>query len=89
MKDSGGPAFPRNILVLDHGPSHGEVKYQEDGMTLRDWFAGKALAGFTVGLGGYITKEEYTPYAKGACNAEVVARCFVLADAMLEERSKP
>ena len=36
--DDGGPAFP-NRGVNSHGPSN------YDGMSLRDWFAGQALAG--------------------------------------------
>ena len=34
------PAFPRNIL--DHG--HGVISTHESGMTLRDYFAAKAMA---------------------------------------------
>ena len=39
--DTGGPAFPRNIL--DHG--HGVKTFHESGMTLRDYFAAKAMQG--------------------------------------------
>ena len=35
MNNTGGPAFPRNIL--DHG--HGVTTTHESGMTLRDYFA--------------------------------------------------
>ena len=38
--NDGGPAFPRSSA--DHG-SYGHS--EQDGMTLRDWFAGQALAG--------------------------------------------
>jgi hypothetical protein len=37
--EDGGPAFPRN--VLDHG--HGIKAIHESGMTLRDYFASKAM----------------------------------------------
>ena len=37
--NTGGPAFPRNIL--DHG--HGVATTHESGMTLRDYFAAKAM----------------------------------------------
>lgn len=59
-KDTGGPAFP--------GPFS-----QDRGMTLRDWFAGQALAGML---------------ARGTTNddAEVAVEAYSLADAMLEER---
>ena len=38
---NGGPAFPRAACGI---PEHA-ADYGEDGMTLRDWFAGQALAG--------------------------------------------
>ena len=38
MSNTGGPAFPRNIL--DHG--HGVTTTHESGMTLRDYFAAHA-----------------------------------------------
>lgn len=37
----GGPAFPRPTVALER-----ETEWGADGMTLRDWFAGQALAGF-------------------------------------------
>lgn len=46
------------------------------GMTLRDWFAGQALAGFTVATNSTIEPEKYA------------AACYSLADAMLAARSK-
>ena len=39
MSNTGGPAFPRNIL--DHG--HGVTTTHESGMTLRDYFAKAAM----------------------------------------------
>lgn len=38
--DDGGSAFP--LCVPDY---HGDRPHLESGMTLRDWFAGQALAG--------------------------------------------
>ena len=37
------PAFPKLPITRD---SNGEILYQSDGMTLRDYFAAKALQGF-------------------------------------------
>lgn len=65
MKD-GGPAFPA------HG-SMGEVAYQ--GMTLRDYFAAKALQGLCASA------------ASGRLE-EFVKASWEAADAMLAERDK-
>lgn len=73
-KDTGGPAFPVTL------PS-GEL-YQEhlphDGMTLRDYFAAKALQGLCA-----------DPNTSGAKREHLVAECYELADAMLVARVKP
>ena len=70
MKDTGGPAFP---TLADNGHA-----MNQDGMSLRDWFAGKAMQGMI------------------ACDTErspeqvpiIVKSAYVMADAMLKERSK-
>ncbi len=59
MTDTSPPAFP--------------VGY--DGMSLRDWFAGRAL----IGLASSREWERYT---------DVAAHAYGLADAMLAERAK-
>lgn len=69
-------AFP-----LPHFEQNGKLFYQ-DGMTLRDWFAGQALTS-TMRL---VTGMECE-------NGETMAQCFArrayeMADAMLEARSK-
>jgi len=72
MNNTGGPAFPRNIL--DHG--HGVTTTHESGMTLRDYFAAKAMQG--------ILAHAYTRHIRVedlyACDA------YVIADAMLKTR---
>lgn len=65
--DDGGFAFP--IPATEHN-------YAEFGMTIRDWFAGKALAGLlacqdTVGT-----------------NVDIARSVYALADAMIAERRK-
>lgn len=63
MKDTGGPAFPT--------PTH---NLQNDGMTLRDYFAAKAMQGFV---------------ANGNTNVQEIARAsYIVADAMLKARGQ-
>lgn len=62
----GGPAFPAL------GPNY---PYSENGMSLRDWFAGQALAGFIA----------------ASANRNILAKleasmCYQMADAMLAAR---
>ena len=63
-RDTGGPAFPNNLPGFSH-----------DGMTLRDWFAGKALQGAWAN-GVNWTSEDFA------------RNCYAQADAMLAERAK-
>ncbi len=80
----GGPAFPERMTE----------GYDRSGMTLRDWFAGQAILsllhqrckqdGSFVGLEGPIDDGEQ-PLSDAQCIAE---QAYILADAMLDERSK-
>lgn len=68
----GGPAFPVMFYALD---SMGEMAIREqfEGMTLRDWFAGQALAGIAL---------DVCDVPQGS----VAERCYALADAMIAAR---
>ena len=68
-KKNGGPAFPlrEQFTGIQHG-----------GMTLRDYFAAKAMQG--------LISEAAWDYSKGHCNAELVKRAWIIADQMLEAR---
>ena len=68
MKLTGGPAFP---TLADNGHA-----MNQDGMTLRDWFAGKAMQSLILAAK---TSQDVDLLSKGA---------YQMADAMLEERSK-
>jgi len=69
MSDNNEPAFP----IPDFQFSDGQVQPGSNGMTLRDYFAGQALAGIMS--------------STDACGPEDVAsRAYVVADAMLKER---
>lgn len=67
------PAFP--VFDSEHYP-------QYRGMTLRDWFAGQAMAGFCA------YESLYVP--KGETEAQHISKlAYNLADAMMEARKKP
>ena len=69
MKDTGGPAFPAH---------HFDLAENEHGMTLRDYFAAKAMQ----------TMNARPDYADAP--ADVIALdAYALADAMLAQRDKP
>lgn len=78
-KHDGGPAFPVSTRPeeVDGGYGHqdGPITYQFGGMTLRDYFAAKAMQGFMA------TGEE------GSLHPQTVARAaYAHADAMLAAR---
>lgn len=71
-KNDGGQAFP--VAGSDRN-------YAVDGMTLRDYFAAKALQGW---LAGY-PADAVHPVAAGN-TAQVAQMAYIMADAMLEAR---
>lgn len=70
--NTGGPAFP----VYDHH-ADGQQFLAEVGMTLRDYFAAKAMQGATTGDGG-LPDSSY-------CQ-QIARRAYEMADAMLKAR---
>jgi len=65
-KDNGGPAFPI---------PHSEKWEPENGMSLRDWFAGQALAS--------------TEWYQTDCTVDEIAYdCYKYADEMIKQRGK-
>lgn len=71
--ENGGPAFPfdeKNSYDGSHYHSH-------EGMSLRDWFAGQALAGFVV--------RQSAAFSDAETGAKFAYR---YADAMMAEREK-
>jgi hypothetical protein len=89
--NDGGPAFPAELRVstgevaLDDGDLREVLKrVYTPGMTLRDWFAGKALESIdhdTLDYGTSSNRRDPWP--------DVAAECYRAADAMLAERSGP
>jgi hypothetical protein len=70
-KDTGGYAFPLPATPREH------YTESEPGMTLRDYFAAKALEGHCAhsGVG-----------AAAGTKGHVTTNCYALADAMLKAR---
>ena len=66
--DDGGPAFPFSFHM------EGFDRVTADGMSLRDWFAGQALAGLTQN-------------GQFACG-QVAAAAYSFADAMISARKQ-
>jgi len=75
MKYTGGPAFPYEIDLPNGDGS--EATHYSMGMTLRDYFAAKAMQ-------GYLRWPEAPTHGEA-----LIADCaYTMADAMLAERSK-
>ena len=69
--NDGGPAFPRSAAFSN---AERTACTEQDGMTLRDWFAGQALAGMV----SYVVE--------GATFENVAEDAYKAADAMLRAR---
>lgn len=74
QKKTGGPAFPVIPPANEHGHSIEGYPYPDEGMTLRDWFAGQALAGIIASYPAIISNRPkmaepmYDPDDPGAWN---------------------
>ena len=74
-QDNGGAAFPAQPIL--HMPGGATMMTTQGGMTLRDYFAAKALQGFAGLKQAPTYKDEYEMLASTA---------YRMADAMLEAR---
>ncbi len=77
IKD-GGSAFPYNNGLSGLGA------YCGNGMTLRQWYAGKALEGLCVSWGA----EEYSPNDVLATIPNLTKWAFAFADSMIAHEEK-
>lgn len=73
-EDTGGPAFPCDLTAYDD-----EVRIQYQGMTLRDYFAAKAMQG---AMSGCAARGEVIMYS------DLAGVSYEMADAMLKAREK-
>jgi hypothetical protein len=85
MKD-GGTAFPvlyRFEKLYDCGKEYQKAHYDHLGMTLRDYFAGQALAGLLATSIDWSEK-----YGTEKIYSTIAKMSYSLADALLAERGK-
>lgn len=92
-KPDGGPAFPLNQIdpKEGHDAGHYEVKMQYPGMSLRDYFAGLAMAGEISSMQDNAASEARAAAAVDASESPVehTARIsYEMADAMIAARLK-
>lgn len=73
--EDGGPAFPTIHGYVD---SFGSLKQKSEGLSLRDWFAGQALAALITDDEG---PDNFDDFSK-----EVAESAYGYADAMLAAR---
>ena len=82
MSDTSGPAFPALGFVVPHDLAREGVAVlgRTQGMTLRDYFAAKAMQGILAGD---------QPICKDPDPTTIIAQvAYMIADAMLKERAK-
>lgn len=78
-KDNDGPAFP---IPLNPGSRYQGYAGEVDGMTLRDYFAAKAMAACISNMKGSLG----VGYAVN--NENLAMASYAIADAMLAERAQ-
>lgn len=81
--NNGGPAFPQNDLSA-YGMGPCEVG--NDGMSLRDWFAGQALAAVLTEVWGNLRRGSAELEGPGTVFDLAADASYQVADAMLAAR---
>lgn len=81
--EDGGPAFPSAQIdfrtIKADGAEVGPMVLESRGASLRDWFAGQALAmGEGVWPGGHLPENA----------GKIADKCYAIADAMIQRRKK-
>lgn len=73
-KEDGGPAFP-----TESEGQTGATTWRHEGMTMRDYFAAKAMQALAL---------QVHCWRYSSKDADTAARCYEMADAMIRARSK-
>jgi hypothetical protein len=82
--ETGGPAFPRPYSQHEDSSLNLESFEQQDGMTLRDYFAAKALPAIVANSDEY---DQYIGSEEDLCK-NCAAAAYAFADAMLWAREQ-
>lgn len=85
FKENGGPAFPSSYNSFASGGSGGGGGYSNQGMSLRDYFAAKAMDALIAGYLASKSKEDSFDTSKGD-HSHAAEVAYKIADAMLEAR---
>jgi hypothetical protein len=91
--NDGGPAFPGTKSVTATCPDSGRVQetytIPHGGMSLRDWFAGQALAGIIATTHADLKSDGVdVMYGETDDGGDVAHEAYAIADAMLAARNK-
>ena len=81
-KNNGGPAFPQVDIKDSYGML---VPYLQRGMSLRDWFAAKAMQGIYA-CPVQLYRADGTPMPDPLTSADIAKMAYEEADAMLKAR---
>lgn len=78
-RDDGGPAFPFDYKTTD--PNYPDQVETHPGMSLRDYYAGKAMEGL-------VALSSVEMLIDGSIQGIVAGAAYELADAMIEARKR-
>lgn len=85
--DDGGPAFPASVAT----DSEGSICHTHErlaGMSLRDYFAGQALASLDANDRGAVSALSGPDVSLEEDNRLLAKHCWAMADAMLAARNR-
>jgi hypothetical protein len=82
-KDTGGPAFPKGY---SQHPGNGEMDFASDGMSLRDYFAAKAMQAIRSRNPRVFDATRTPKHVRYLTAEETAKMAYEDADAMLAER---
>lgn len=87
-KETGGSAFPSPGVIMDNGRGEQYQQGAYEGMSLRDYFAAKALQGFCANPAVFAANGMSGWSLVNCTEQQLLDYCGHLADVMLVERAK-